>query len=479
MSLLFISRPFGALQSFCNDKDGELEGRTQAEQQGKKPASPRIGITLATCWKRRHAEKRGDSQFRRSQTPKRKLLERLMVAVSALLTSGLLLSGIRMPHNVVQRGAKFRTASAPDRKDLATTPMTNGVLPSPQAQGETRSSETLWKAAALGALVLQNTGLAVTMRLSRIDKSPDQYYIASTAVVAAETIKVIMVMVLRLLERRKSPPETSWRSELRALYTPAFDVGSILFSSALYVVQNNLQYIATGSLPAAVYQVSVQLKTLTAALVAYCAYGKTITFAQWVSIFILTAGTIMVQLSATVAKSAANVNMQVGLTAVILSCLTSAVAGVSQEQALKNGKLSLWARNTQICSISLVLAILAALKDSDHIVQKGFFHGYSPLVWGVVLLQALGGLLVSIVVKQTDSVVKGFASSGAILLSCFVSLWLLQDVELTAGLIAGALLVSVATIGYGRKAPSSSSASAGLPSPGSSDDLEKLKLHVE
>ena len=55
---------------------------------------------------------------------------------------------------------------------------------------------------------------------------------------------------------------------------------------------------------------------------------------------------------------------------------------------------------------------------------EGFFFGYSGVVWAVVLLQAGGGLLVAMVVKYADNILKGFATSLSIILSCVASYFL-------------------------------------------------------
>ena len=48
-----------------------------------------------------------------------------------------------------------------------------------------------------------------------------------------------------------------------------------------------------------------------------------------------------------------------------------------------------------------VLLALVGVFTADHnsVTTNGFFHGYSPLVWTVVILQAIGGLVVAVVVK--------------------------------------------------------------------------------
>ena len=79
--------------------------------------------------------------------------------------------------------------------------------------------------------------------------------------------------------------------------------------------------------------------------------------------------------------------------------------------------------------------------------EKGFWHGYNSVVWAVVLLQAGGGLLVAMVVKYADNILKGFATSLAIVLTCVISVFLF-DFSLTARFAAGAALVLYSTYMY-------------------------------
>eukprot|EP01031_Cornospumella_fuschlensis_P033323 gene33323-40309_t len=318
-------------------------------------------------------------------------------------------------------------------------------------QQPSKSNNTIKTLALLG-LVFQNTGLTVAMRLSRMGKSSvDLMYIPSTAVIVSELLKLIISLGLRWNENRQMIKRGDKPRSIDSLFSMNYDIDVLTLTSFLYVIQNHLQYLATASLPAAIYQVLVQMKIITAALFSYFFHSKVLSVQQWVSIFMLTVGTILVQLSAQSLKAVENVNMQIGLVAVLLSCVTSAMAGVTQESTLKNGRLTLWERNTQICVLSLLLALLASIKDFKDIWARGFFAGYTPLVGLVILLHALGGLLVSIVVKQTSTIVKGFATSGSILLSCCISLVFIRDVRLTPGLVLGALIVSVATVGYNSK----------------------------
>ncbi|KAJ3360720.1 hypothetical protein HDU91_004400, partial [Kappamyces sp. JEL0680] len=87
------------------------------------------------------------------------------------------------------------------------------------------------------------------------------------------------------------------------------------------------------------------------------------------------------------------------------------------------------------------------------IAQNGFFHGYNRWTWATILCQALGGLIVAVVVKYAvasnpryaDNILKGFATSLSIIISCLVSVVLFQF-EITAAFCIGAVVVL-----YGRQ----------------------------
>lgn len=68
---------------------------------------------------------------------------------------------------------------------------------------------------------------------------------------------------------------------------------------------------------------------------------------------------------------------------------------------------SLWMRNIQLGSFSIFLGILAViLKDGAQVAQRGFYVGYTPMVWFCICLHSLGGIAVAMVVKYADNVVR-------------------------------------------------------------------------
>merc|ERR1711920_752040 len=87
-------------------------------------------------------------------------------------------------------------------------------------------------------------------------------------------------------------------------------------------------------------------------------------------------------------------------------------------------------------------------QDGDKIKADGFTQGYSPLVWGVILLQAVGGLVVAAVLKYADNILKCFGNALSIVLSCILSAVLLREFVPDLLFVFGTLLVLVATTLY-------------------------------
>ena len=64
-------------------------------------------------------------------------------------------------------------------------------------------------------------------------------------------------------------------------------------------------------------------------------------------------------------------------------------------------------RNVQLAILSVPMGLITSyLKDGAKIADNGFFHGYDNFVWFTVAQNALGGLLVAVVVKYADNILK-------------------------------------------------------------------------
>lgn len=177
---------------------------------------------------------------------------------------------------------------------------------------------------------------------------------------------------------------------------------------------------------------------------------------QWVALVILFVGVSIVQLQPeNVHKKpvAVEQNPVVGLAAVITACIMSGFAGVYFEKILKGTQQSVWLRNVQLGGIGTVVGyITLELSDGAQVREKGFFFGYDSWVWFVILLQSCGGLIVAVVVKYADNILKGFATSAAIILSCVGSVFIFAF-SLSLEFCVGAFLVIMSTYMYSKFIP--------------------------
>jgi len=108
----------------------------------------------------------------------------------------------------------------------------------------------------------------------------------------------------------------------------------------------------------------------------------------------------------------------IGLAAVLCAASTSGFAGVYTEKLLKDTRDSLWVRNAQLATFGIVLGlVLGFIQNGASIMEHGFFQGFTLLTWVVVFNCALGGLLVAVVLKYADNILKCFASAFSLLLT--------------------------------------------------------------
>jgi UDP-sugar transporter A1/2/3 len=210
------------------------------------------------------------------------------------------------------------------------------------------------------------------------------------------------------------------------------------------------QYVGLSNLDASLFQVVNSLKLLATAVFASLLLGQRYSTAKWLALSVLALGVSLAQrepphsstlsivdpASATVTR---HDNPLLGFSAVCLSCVTSGLAGCWFERVLKAPQKpssssveksgspnttttitkipTLWQRNLQLSVPSFIFALGAVFLDPSVrsvVISEGFFKGYDAGTCGVVAFQALGGLLVALVVREAGSVVKGFATSLAI-----------------------------------------------------------------
>lgn len=307
----------------------------------------------------------------------------------------------------------------------------------------------------LTVLVIQTSLNVLMLRYTRTSRDPTEpVYIASTAVLLAEILKIFICILILLKEVGYSFDQFRTKIHREAIENWK-DALKLMVPALLYVVQNNLLYLALSNLDAATYQVTYQLKILTTAVFSVFMLHRKLNPMKWFSLVVLMVGVILVQWpdpSSAAAKTTKDVGSSsrfIGVVAVLCACVSSGFSGVYFEKILKGSAVSLWMRNLQLAFFSIIIATAGLfINDIKYVLTGGFFQGYNKLVFVVIFIQGVGGLIIGAVVKYADNILKGFATSISIVVSSVISYFLLHDFNPTLFFIFGSSAVLLATYIY-------------------------------
>ena len=256
---------------------------------------------------------------------------------------------------------------------------------------------------------------------------------------------------------------------------PWWDTAKIAVLALLFLFQNTMLPIALANLPAPVFQVTYQLKLVATAICSVLLLpNRKYSVQQWLCLLALSGGVAVVILSEEQQKGQPSDNdssvasLSVGLLCVVLSSISSALAGVYFELVLKKKKpkkettatgtttnntesndkqanVSLWMRNIQLSAFTIVFVLIQNIINQD-IEETGdlpYLYGFGAEAWALVALQAGGGLLVAAVIKHADNVLKGLATAVSVVLSTICSAQLFNT-HLTGSFCTGAGVILLA-----------------------------------
>lgn len=308
---------------------------------------------------------------------------------------------------------------------------------------------------SLITLTVQNAALNLTMRAARTQK---EQFSAAVAVTISEVIKFFTCLAIIIYQ------ENSFKCGLNVFKISVIynyiDTLKVAVPSLVYYIQNNLLYIGSTHLDAATAQVTYQLKIMTTAIFSVVMLNRKLSKVQWVSLVILFLGVATIE--TLIIKKPGNIEGNeteskeskekpvLGFIAILIACCLSGFAGVYFEKILKKtDHVSLWVRNVQLAMASIPFGLIQLLLVHDASTSKGYFHGFTPLTWFCILLQVQGGLLVAMVVKYSNNISKGFATSMAIVISTLASMYLF-DFDLQVQFVLGATMVIGSVMMYSK-----------------------------
>lgn len=334
------------------------------------------------------------------------------------------------------------------------------------------------KILSLLAGIFQQTTLVLIIRYSKTihvakDADPDTPpYLTSVAVASAEVIKNFLSCFLETMNRHRSSGEQTIIFSVVKQMTKKLatrDGTKLIPVAILYLIQNNLLFVALSNISVPVYQITNQGKLITTALISRVLLKKQITTMQYIAISLLGLGLCIANLSqygVSISSSDSRIfdeilstksgqNPWLGISAVLISCITSAFAGVYFEYVVKKQNAtqskdqkeneSIHSRNFQLSCWSFFFAVMTIFySDRDVVFEYGMFHKFDGVVVLTIISQAMTGFVVSLMIAYASAILKGFAISIAALLATVLSVFIF-DTELSSGFLVGAALVGFST----------------------------------
>lgn len=361
-----------------------------------------------------------------------------------------------------------KVSAVPDRdldeEELATAPGGSKAAPEqvalmkpadrtpPEKRGP-MSSTSFLKLTILVMVTLQNTGYALIRRYSRGHLKEN--YSTSSALLTMELAKLVLSMFQVAYGGHESDvPAGGPVSKFFFLIAHSW---KMMVPAVIYLVMNILGFIALGHLDASTFSIVAQMKVFTTAIFSVLVLGRALHMRKWRALTTLTLGVILISNEAlpkaATGTSAAEMgrhnadlrSFAIGMGASLGDVLLSGFASIYFEMVLKSKTetYSVWDRNLQLAFWSSL--IYAPIMIYDNPQQP--FAGWSVVTLGCAAVGALGGILVALSIKHTDSIMKTIATTGAIVLTTILNAAFLNG-PLTLPIWAGALVVVVSVFNY-------------------------------
>ena len=228
----------------------------------------------------------------------------------------------------------------------------------------------------------------------------------------------------------------------------------------LYAVCNVLNYVVVSMVGSTNYQLLNNMKIITTAVIYRLVLGREIKMIQWTAIMLLAVAMCVSALQNCPKPIVPGTNepplrMTAGIvTMILVSCLSS-LAGVYNEKLIKGTEANVWYQNVLLYIWTFSFCIGKQLLSSEDATTStesggdanGIFHGFTFVLWLVILMKAFYGQVVGLVFKYADNILKVYASSMSVIVSA-VLCWMFLGIPLMGSSIVAGVLVIIATMLY-------------------------------
>ncbi|KAG9394576.1 Nucleotide-sugar transporter [Carpediemonas membranifera] len=213
----------------------------------------------------------------------------------------------------------------------------------------------------------------------------------------------------------------------------------------LYAINNNLVFLILRYLEPALFQILSNFKIISTAVLMRFVLHKRFTGLHYLTLVLLM---LVISWTQYVPSATTKSSRTVGVLLAILYTFNSSFASVFTEYFLKRySHISVHAQNTSLYFWGVLFNLVYWFAIDRDPVRSNFFSGWTPAVWLLVLTMSCSGLLISIIMKFANNIVKVFCSSASIVL-CIYASWLLFGVAVTMQHLFGAMAVGSIIVLY-------------------------------
>jgi UDP-sugar transporter A1/2/3 len=218
--------------------------------------------------------------------------------------------------------------------------------------------------------------------------------------------------------------------------------------SLLYCFNNQLAFALFRWADAATVTLIKSASSFVSAILLWLLLSRPIAPLQWIAILLQVLGLFIVQYDD--CKHAALLALPIYF-ALFVSLFISSAAGVWNEHVLKTFQVTMHVQNCclYVFGVGMNLAVFCFFEKRDTRVplHSAYFAGYNAPALGIIFCQAVLGLVITLVLKYADMVIRSFATACSISVLYAVNVLFLGWVT-NLTYLAGCAVVFLATYMY-------------------------------
>jgi|EP00900_Chrysochromulina_parva_P028145 solute carrier family 35 (UDP-sugar transporter), member A1/2/3 len=320
-------------------------------------------------------------------------------------------------------------------------------------RGGLMSNTTFLRMTILISVTMQNTAYALLRRYSR--GHLQERYSTSSALLVMEVVKILLsAQQIAFGGHQSDVPSGTFVSKFSFLIAHSW---KMIVPAVTYLVMNILGFMALQHLDASTFSIIAQMKVFTTAVFSVLILGRSLHMRKWRALTTLVLGVILIsneampkmahrRLGQLDSKTSEQMrSFAIGMAASFGDVLLSGFVSIYFEMVLKSKTetFSVWDRNLQLAFWSMLIYAPIMLYDRPN----DPFGGWSVITLLCAACGALGGVLVALSIKYTDSIMKTIATTGSIVLTTVLNAAFLQG-PFTLPILTGTIVVVVSVFNY-------------------------------